>query len=94
MSDAHQLGPVRGKEYKVFLVEVDDDDRERVLSGRVSHVEIKTEPQWTTVRVESEYLPVGRFLESTDTTITMKMIPMDERGNVFILENFLDEEEA
>lgn len=34
------LAPVAGKEYKLFLVEVDDEDRERVLSARVRRCEI------------------------------------------------------
>ena len=80
------LAPVAGKQYKVFLVEVDDEDRERVLSGLAGHCEIEVEPQYA--EVHSEFMgPVARFVTSTDVTCTLKLVPRED-GTYFRIEDF------
>ena len=86
------IKPDPTKTYKLFLVEVDDDDRERVLSGLVRGVEINYNPQWTDIITAESYLPVNRFMSSTDVDMKMNMVPRDD-GTVFTIENFNEEEQ-
>lgn len=80
------LAPIAGKQYKVFLVEVDDEDRERVLSGLVQHCEIEVED------IHSGFMgTVARFVTSTDVTCTLKLVPRED-GTYFTIENYSDAE--
>lgn len=82
----------QNKQYKVFLVEVDDDDRERVIRGLVRGVEINVEPQYADIHTYDSFLPVRQFIESTTYTMNLTLMP-DENGKVLVFENFRDEEE-
>lgn len=75
--------------YKVFLVEEDDDDRERVVSGLVEVVEIVSEPTYGNVYSDITTAPIMTFLDSTETTLTLKLVP----GTKLMFEDFTDEEE-
>jgi hypothetical protein len=87
------LAPVAGKQYKVFLVEVDDEDRERVLSGLVQHCEIAVDPQWENVHSEYYSAPVRSFMTNIDVTVTLKLRPRED-GTYFTIENFSEEPES
>lgn len=80
------------KEYKLFLVEVDDEDRERVLAGRVSRCEITVEPEYSDVHVDFVDYPLTRYMASEDVTITLKMVPSPD-GTYFRIENFNEEDD-
>jgi hypothetical protein len=91
MAEGIGLAPVAGKQYKVFLVEVDDEDRERVLSGLVQHCEIAVDPQWENVHSEYYSAPVRSFVTNTDVTVTLKLRPRED-GTYFTIENYSDAE--
>lgn len=84
--------PQPHKQYKVFLVELDDDDRERVLSGRVSVAEITSEPNYQDVFSEYSMAPVAHYMVSEDVTMTLKMVP-NENGTIFTIEDFSKDEQ-
>lgn len=90
-----------GKIYKVFLVEEDDDDRERVLAGRCRAVEITTQPNWADIHSDYSQYPVASYVTHTDMTMTLEMVPHSD-GTLFRIEdfsvsdeieNFMEEEE-
>lgn len=87
----HGLVPVSGKEYKLFLVEVDDDNRERVLAGRVTSCEINVEPEYADVHVGYADYPVARYKSHEHVTITMNMVPSN--GTYFTIEDFREDED-
>lgn len=91
MAENTNLVPVQGKEYKLFLVEVDDHDRERVIAGRVETVEINMEQDWADVHSEYNVFPVASFEVSRSATLTLRL-KQDENGNLFRIENFAEEE--
>lgn len=84
------LAPAAGKEYKLFLVEVDDEDRERVLAGRVSRCEITVEPEYSDVHVDFADYPMHRYRTSETVTVTLNLVP-SENGTYFRIENFAEE---
>lgn len=86
------LMPLKTKRYKVFLVEEDDDDRERVLSGLVEHVDIVSEPFYNDVRVDYSDFAVKRFLSHEEVTMTLRMVPRAD-GTYLIIENFAEEDD-
>ncbi len=86
------LAPVAGKEYKLFLVEVDDEDRERVLAGHVGWCEIKIEPEYADVRTDYSDFVVSRFLTDEKVTMTLQL-KKRENGTYFTIENFAETEE-
>lgn len=85
------LLPTPGKTYKVFFVEVDDEDRERVLFGLADEIVIDTNVEYDRVYSENYMEPVHRFISKTDVTCTLKLLPRDD-GTYFTIENFMEEE--
>jgi len=86
------LAPVAGKEYKLFLVEVDDEDRERVLSARVRRCEIKVEPQYDDVHVDYSNYPMARYRTREDVTVHLELGPRED-GTYFEIVDFSKEDE-
>lgn len=86
------LAPVAGREYKLFLVEVDDEDRERVLSGRVSRCEITVEPEYADVRVDELICSAAIFKTSETVTVNLNLVP-SENGTYFEIVNFKEEDD-
>lgn len=85
------LVPQAGKEYKVFLVEVDDEDRERVIVGRSMGCEINSHYDYSDIHSDYSNLPMARFATSQEVTMTLKLKPI-EGDTFFRIENFADEE--
>lgn len=85
------LVPQAGKEYKLFLVEVDDEDRERVLVGRVSHCEINVEPEYSDIHTDYSNYPMARYRTSETVTVRLNLVPSPD-GTYFTIENFAKEE--
>lgn len=81
------LVPQAGKEYKLFLVEVDDEDRERVLSGRVNRCEITVEPEYSYVHTDYSNYPMARYRTSETVTVTLNLVPSPD-GTYFRIEDF------
>lgn len=74
------------KRYKLFLVEVDDDDRERVVAGNVGAVSVDTD--YNSLEVD-QLLDSSRIFKTTvaDVTLTAKMEPFPD-GTYFQIEDF------
>lgn len=87
------LAPVMGKEYKLFLVEVDDENRERVLSARVFRCEITVEPEYSDVHVDYSNYPMARHRTCEDVTATLKLAPR-ENGTYFEIVDFTETAES
>lgn len=86
------LVPQAGKEYKLFLVEVDDVDRERVLSGRVNRCEITVEPEYSDVHTDYSNYPMARYRTSETVTVTLNLVPSAD-GIYFEIVNFKEEDD-
>lgn len=78
------------KRYKVFLVEEDDDYRERVISGLAGSVQIKNEPDYSDVRVDEMLCSAHIFKTRDNVSITLEMVPR-ENGTYFTIEDFSNE---
>ena len=87
------LAPVAGKEYKLFLVEVDDEDRERVLSARVGRCEITVEPEYSDVYTDFSNYPMTRYRTREDVTVTLNLVP-SENGTYFEIVDFTETAES
>ena len=79
--------PQASKEYKLFLVEVDDEDRERVLAGRVSRCDIIVEPEYSDVYTDYGNYPVARHRASETVTVRLNLVP-EADGTYFRIEDF------
>lgn len=86
------LRPTLDKEYKLFLVEVDDDNRERVLAGRASSCEITTKPEYADIHSGHSDFAVSTFKVSEEVTLTLNMVPSPD-GTYFRIENFAEEDD-
>lgn len=86
------LADVSGKNYKLFLVEVDDEDRERVLSGLVGDCEITVEPEYADIRTDMLLNSARIFKTSETVTIKMKMVQRAD-GTYFEIVDFSKEDE-
>lgn len=82
---------IQGKRMRVFFVEMDDEDRERVVSALVEHVEINHDPEYADIHSGYSDFPVSRFLTSENVTIKAKVVPFED-GTYFRIENFLEED--
>ena len=87
MSENLGLAPVAGKEYKLFLVEELDTNRERVLAGRVSRCEITVEPEYSDVHTDFSNYPMRRYRTSETVTVTLNLVPSED-GTYFRIEDF------
>lgn len=75
------------KQYKVFFVEVDDYDRERVISGLVKTAESKVDyDEFPECREMGEVLVAGMF-STPKHTLTIELMP-NEDGTVYRIEDF------
>lgn len=92
MAENIGLAPVAGKEYKLYLVEIDDEDRERVLEGRVSRCEITVEPEYTDIHTDYSFSPVARYVAREDVTVTLNLVPSPD-GTYFTITNFAKEDD-
>lgn len=87
-------GLKRGKTYKVFLVEEDDDGRERVVRFLARDVTLETMPKYygtftstTTSPIFGTNTPVEHEME-----VTLKVVP-SEKGTWYTIENFSEEDD-
>lgn len=86
------LSPI--KEYKVFFVEVDDEDRERVLECRVDNIRVRMDQDHHDILSDYSTVPVARYMASSTYSIEeMTLLPMDERGTVMRIRDFSKEDE-
>lgn len=87
-----ELAKWDGKRLKLFFVEMDDEDRERVLSCQVEYVTIEKDVEYADVMVGDYDKLVMRFPESIECTLTAKIVQQDD-GTFFRLETFTEEDE-
>lgn len=80
-----------GKTYKVFLVEEDDDLRERVISARSRDLKIDYEPNYDDVVVDQLLCASKIFKTGETVTMTLELVPRAD-GIFFTIENFLEED--
>lgn len=75
------------KVYKVFLVEEDDEDRERVLSALTNHIEVAYEPDYADIH-SGDMLTAAKIFRTADHyTLTIKLIPRMD-GTYMTIEDF------
>jgi hypothetical protein len=90
----HPLESIRGKRVKVFFVEVDDEDRERVLECLVDNVSIRVDTDYSSILSDYSMAPLGRYVTSQNYVIEeMSLIPMNEEGHVMVMRDFSKEDE-
>lgn len=92
MTDYLSNALASGKRFKLFLVEEDDEDRERVIAARVDTAEIDVESEWADVHTEAFDFPVASFVTATRYTLTIKLAPFED-GTMLRIENFGEEDE-
>jgi len=78
------------KRYKIFIVEEDDDERERVLSGIAQTVSIDT--KYNDIDLMGDDITVLRMPHINGATITLDMVPNAD-GSIMRYENFNEEED-
>lgn len=81
-----------GKRFKVFFVEVDDDDRERVIAGTVDSLELEQQVDYANVYSDTSFKPVHRFADSVQYLLRATLVP-NEDGTMLRVENFSEPEE-
>ena len=81
-----------GQRMKVYFVETDDDDRERVISGVVENLKLDVERSYEEVYTDAFLTPVNKYEISHGATLTARLVP-SENGTLFKVENFMEEEE-
>lgn len=86
------LMPLGGKRYKVFLVEEDDDDRERVMSGLTDNIHVEQDVNYADVPVDALLDSAKIFRGGVKVTLTLNLIPNAD-GTYFVIENFLEEDD-
>lgn len=74
------------KRYKVFLVEEDDDDRERVIRFLVDKIVFETDPNYGDVYSDTPPI-VNRYSSSTKYTVEMELVA----GTSFTFEEYGEE---
>lgn len=82
----------RDKKYKLFFVEVDDEDRERVVEATVTGLEIQQDNDYGEVFSEYSIAPMARYLVSSDVTVTAHVVPAED-GTMFTIRDFTEEDE-
>lgn len=73
------------KVYKVFLVEEDDDDRERVLSALTNNIQVDYEPDYGDIDMLLDSVKI--FKTQDNYTLTIKLIPRLD-GTYITVEDF------
>lgn len=86
----HIILPESGKQYKVFLVEVDDDDRERVLSGLAGSIEIDRQEEHQDIYSYDGFISRIPAVEKVVLNIVLQQ---RYDGTYFTIENFNDIED-
>lgn len=89
MSSRRVFQPEPGKEYRFFLVEPDDDDRERVIEGRVCAVRVTEDSDWE--RIEGRDMICSPTIYST-FYLKAQMIPKHD-GSIMTMVNFSEMDE-
>jgi len=79
------LQHIKTKQYKVFLVEIDDDKRERVICGRTGIIEIELGQDYDYDMMDVLTRP---YYTRENASIKLDLIPMDDRGTLLRMENF------
>lgn len=79
------------KRYKMYLVELDDEDRERVISGLVQDAEFESNIDYDNVEVDRLLDSVRIFSTPTSMTVKFNLIPRED-GTYFTVENFLEQD--
>lgn len=78
------------RRFKIFFVEIDDDNRERVISAVAQRAEFKMNNEYNTI-----YSDAGATLNIPTmytAELELKLVPSED-GTLFKWENFADEEE-
>ena len=86
------LMPSPGTIYKLFLVELDDDNRERVLSCKVKNLEFESTPEYDDIQIDDLLDSPKIYRTSTKTTLELELVSSED-GNLFRIEDFLEEDE-
>ena len=76
----------------MYLVELDDDNRERVLKAEVENVVIEQNPQYDTMFSSDSTTPLRVYQSSMGITLKADIVPNRE-GTAFVMENFNEEED-
>jgi hypothetical protein len=83
----HSLARWEGKRLKLFIVEMDDTERERVLSCQVEYVTIDRDVEYSTVMSDMSGYGVHRFVDREEVTLKARIVPKDD-GTYLTAENF------
>lgn len=78
------------RRFKVFFVEIDDDNRERVISAIVDRCSMAADNE--NYVTEDMYGVIHSFSGPTSIDMELKLVPSED-GTLFKWENFADEEE-
>lgn len=84
------LDDFAGRYVKVFFVDVDDDDRERVLWGLVRNVEVKVDRDYSDIHSDYSMLPVARYMDAERYSLSAEFVPSED-GTYIRYENFVVE---
>jgi hypothetical protein len=94
MSMEQPFESLRGKTFKVFFVEEDDDDRERVIEARVDNVTFNTDHEYADIMSDYSDYPVKRYVTSVRYTLEqMTLLPLDDEGHVLRIRDFMKEDD-
>lgn len=81
------ISPENGKKYKLFLVEIDDDDRERVLSSMAGSVVMDYEVEQDSIYSEYSRQSIKTIASIERVTLTI-VLERRPDGTYFTIENF------
>jgi hypothetical protein len=88
----HSLFAVENpKKFKVYFVEIDDDNRERVISAVVHRASLELKEDYADVHSMDSEKPFHQFRTSTTAELNLELIEQD--GILFKHETWEDEEE-
>lgn len=87
------LESLQGKNLKLFFVEVDDEDRERVVECRVGNLTVRMDSDYADVLTDYSMVPVASYRTRLNYVLEeMTLEPLDDTGIVMRLRNFPKEE--
>jgi hypothetical protein len=75
---------------RVYFVELDDDDRERVISGVIDGLTITANPTFEDIHTMDSFSPVMRYVSEYEVTMEARFKPGTD-GTYFRIENFAEE---
>lgn len=80
-----------GRRMKIFLVDMDDDNREHVLSGIVDSITLDAKTEYGDIYLHEYDTPISRYPDYTESTITARLVARPD-GTLFTIENFMEED--